>query len=286
MASHLDRIVYLNGEFLLARDAKVSIFDRGLLFADSVYEGLGVLDGRIIDFDMHMTRLRRSLRELSMPATMTDAEIYDVLSRLVRDNGFSEGFLYLHVTRGEADRDYVYTSDLKPTVFAFTQSTDKPRADAEPQGISMVSQQDLRWRRRDIKSTNLLGQVIAKQAAHDAGAYEALLVDDDGYVNEGGATSFFIVRDGTLFVRPVTNDILHGVTRQAMLKVAEQESLKIETRRFTLEEACAADEAFLTGSSTYIEPVIRIDGQTIGTGEPGPVTLKLRSEYLSLIRRG
>ena len=148
----------------------------------------------------------------------------------------------------------------------------------------MVSHEDLRWKRRDIKTSNLLGQVIAKQAASKAGAYEALMVDEEGFITEGGATSFFIVRNGSIIARPVTNEILHGVTRRAMLKVAEREGLEIITQKFTVTEAFDAEEAFITGASSYIEPVVEIDGKKIGDGKPGPVSLKLRAEYLSMIQ--
>ena len=285
VAPHLDRIVYLNGEFIKAGEAKLSIFDRGLLFADAVYEGLGVLDGRIIDFEMHHGRLRRSLGELSIPEPLSAAEIRTLLQRLITDNALLEGFLYLHITRGEADRDYVYSKKLKPNVFAFAQPHDHPLADTKPRGLKLASHPDLRWKRRDIKTSNLLGQVIAKQAAKEAGAEEALLVEEDGFITEGGATSFFIVKNNEILVRPVTNDILRGITRQAMLKVAEEAKLKIVRRKFSLEDAYSADEAFLTGASSYIEPVVVIDGRQIGTGNPGAVTLKLRDEYLKSVGR-
>lgn len=284
MAPYLNRIVYLNGEYIKAGQAKLSIFDRGLLFADAVYEGLGVLDGRIIDFKMHHGRLRRSLGELSIPEPLSADEIQSMLQRLITDNAFSEGFLYLHVTRGEADRDYVYADKLTPNVFAFAQPHEHPSASMKPTGSKLASHPDLRWKRRDIKTSNLLGQVIAKQNASDMGAEEALLYDKDGYITEGGATSFFIVKDREILVRPVTNDILHGITRQVMLRIAREEGLSIVTRKFSLDEAYDADEAFLTGASTYIEPVVAIDGHQIGTGIPGIVTLKLRDEYLKSVR--
>lgn len=283
VGSHLDRTVYLNGEFLKARDAKLSIFDRGLLFADAVYEGLGVLDGRIIDFEMHYGRLKRSLGEVSIPEPLSRDEILAVLRRLIDDNAISEGFLYFHVTRGEADRDYVYSDQLKPNVFAFIQPHAHPSASTRPAGLKLSTHSDLRWKRRDIKTSNLLGQVIAKQAASEAGAEEALMIDDGGFVTEGGATSFFIVKDGKILARPVSNDILHGITRQAMLKVAAEEQLAIVSRKFTLNEAIEAEEAFLTGASSYIEPVVMIDGRKIGAGEPGEITLKLRAKYLEFV---
>lgn len=284
VASHLDRTVYLNGRFIPARDAKVSIFDRGLLFADAVYEGFGVIEANIIDIDVHLERLQRSLAQLRMPEPMSIPGIADMLNKLIGLNEMSAGFVYLHITRGEADRDYCYGQDMSPNVFAFVQPFDQDSSRQRPPGLKMITHPDLRWKRRDIKTSNLLGQVIAKQAAQDAGGQEALMIDEQGYITEGGATSFFIITDSAILARPVTNDILHGVTRRSMLKVAEQAGLKIEKRLFTLEQALSAEEAFLTGASSYIEPVVQIDGHHIGDGLPGPITLKLRSEYLQMVR--
>ncbi|MEM7214319.1 MAG: D-amino-acid transaminase [Pseudomonadota bacterium] len=280
MASHLERIVYVNGEFLPGSEARISIFDRGFLFADAVYEGLGVRNGKIIDFSMHVARLKRSLGELNIPEPFDDVELKTVLEHLVSVNRITEGFAYLHVTRGEGERDYLYEPGLRPSVIAFVQSSGEKHENIEENGISMSSQRDLRWKRRDIKTSNLLGQVIAKNAASNAGTYEALLVDDNGNITEGGATSFFIVKDRAIIARPVTHEILHGITRQTMLKVAEHLSMEITEQIFTLQEAYSADEAFITGASSYIQPVVQIDGMNIGDGKPGPVTLQLRKSYL------
>ncbi len=280
----MTRTVYLNGAFVPEAEAKLPIFDRGLLFSDAVYEGLGILDGQIIDFPRHMARLRRSLGELAIPEPMTQDQIFTVLMELVERNGLGEGFMYLHMTRGTADRDYLYPEGLEPNVFAFTQPQSHQRADDAPKPVSLHSTPDLRWARRDIKTSNLLGQVLAKRAADEAGADEALMIAPDGFITEGGATSFFIVRDRTIVARPVSNDILHGITRQSMLAVAEAEGVAIETRRITLDEAYEADEAFITGASSYVDPVGQIDGRSIGTGEPGPLTLHIRQEYIRSAR--
>ena len=279
------RTVYLNDAFVGEDEAKLPIFDRGLLFADAVYEGLGILDGQIIDFPRHMARLRRSLGELAIAEPMTQDQFFAVLMELVGRNELREGFLYLHITRGTADRDYLYPEGLTPNVFAFTQPQTHQTADDVPKPVTMHSTPDLRWARRDIKTSNLLGQVLAKRAADEAGADEALMIAPDGNITEGGATSFFIVKDQTIVARPVSNDILHGITRQSMLAVAEAEGVAIETRTITLDEAYAADEAFITGASSYVDPVGQIDGKQIGTGEPGPLTLKLREEYVRTARR-
>ncbi len=280
----MSRIVYLNGAFVPETEAKLPIFDRGLLFADAVYEGLGVLDGQIIDFPKHMARLRRSLGELSIAEPMAQDEFFAVLTELIERNRVDEGFLYLHVTRGTADRDYLYDADLTPNVFAFTQDHPEQRADDVPVVLKMAASPDLRWARQDIKTTNLLGQVLAKTAAKQAGADEVLMVDSDGFVTEGGATSFFIVKDDAIIARPVTNEILHRITRQSMLAVTEELGLAIEHKKLKLEAIYEADEVFVTGSSSYVDPVGEIDGHKIGDGTPGPVTLRLRTEYLKTAR--
>jgi len=279
----MERIVYLNGEFIPESEAKLSIFDRGLLFADAVYEGFGIIDGQLADFKGHMDRLDRSLGELNIPAPMDRAEMLDVLMRLIKENDQREGFLYLHVTRGQGDRNYLYNDSYIPNVFAFTQG-EKFAVDAPPKLVSLASVPDIRWARRDIKTTNLLGQVMAKQAAHEAGAYEALMVDEDGYVTEAGSSSFFFIKDKVLYVRPVSNEILHGITRQTMLRVAEAHQVRIKEEVYTLEEAKQADEAFITAASIYVLPVGRIDDVKIGGDEPGPITSSLRTAYLETAR--
>ena len=280
----MSRIVWLNGDFIPEEKAKVSIFDRGLLFADSVYEGLGVLDGHLIDFAHHMARLRRSLGELAMAEPMPEAELRASLYELVRLNDIEEGFVYLQVTRGTHDRDYLYPDGLTATVFAFTQPQLYGRADDPARPVRLASTPDLRWARRDIKTTNLLGQVLAKEAARRSGADEALLLDREGYVTEGGAVSFFIVKDRVLYARPLGQELLPGITRKTMLRVAEELGFGIRDDRYKMDEVYGADEAFITGSSSYIQPVTEVDGRRIGTGEIGELTAILRREYLKAVR--
>ena len=282
MTQTAPRTVWLNGAFMPETQAKLPIFARGLLFADAVYEGLGVLDGQIIDFPHHMTRLRRSLSELDMPDLYSDPEaeaaLHAALIALITRNGIDEGFLYLHITRGEHDRDYLYPSDLTPNIFAFTQAThDAPQ-------IRLASAPDIRWARRDIKTTNLLGQVMAKEVARKAGADEALMVDRDGLVTECGAMSFFMIKDGALYARPLLGELLPGITRGTMLRVAREQGLTIIEDRYTLEATYTADEAFATGASSYLQPVTEIDGHQIGDGTPGPITQTLRAAYMAAIR--
>ncbi len=278
------RTVWLNGEFLHEDQAKLPIFDRGLLFADAVYEGMGVLDGHIVDFPHHMARLSRSLAALGMAEPMDEAAFYIALCELVQRNGIDEGFLYLHVTRGAHDRGYLFPDGLAANMFAFTQAGHGDGASGEPTPLHMASTPDLRWARRDIKTTNLLGQVLAKVAASEAGADEALMIAPDGSVTEGGAVSFFVIRDGAICVRPLTPEILGGMTRRRMLEVASTLGIPTVERRYTLDEALDADEAFVTGASSYVEPVGRIDGRMIGNGQMGSLTRQLRTAYLDAVR--
>ena len=280
----MTRTVYLNGRFVAESDATVPIMDRGLLFADAVYEGMGILDGQITDYLAHADRLSRSLDELSIPELLGRDELWAALMKLVEMNAVDEGFLYLHITRGVAERDFVHDGSLLPQVFAFTQPHTHPGADSQPVPLAMVSAPDWRWARRDIKTPNLLAQVLAKQTAHEHGADEALLIGADGFVTEGGARSFFIVANGSILATPVSNDILHGVTRRAVLRIAEQQGVGVIRRRFTLDEVLEADEAFLTGASSYVEPVVEVDRHSIGSGDAGPTTLELRRLYIEHAR--
>ena len=276
----MKRIVYLNGEYLPEDEAKISIFDRTVLFGDAIYEVAGVIDGKLIDFDWNMQRYYRSLAELDIPAPLDRDEILSAFRKLVELNQITEGLVYLQVTRGEADRDFVWQGELKPTVFMFTQQKLSSDNDAANTGVRLQSVDDIRWARRDIKSVNLLGQVLAKKAASDAGAYEALMVDTDGYITECGATSFFIVTGELLLTRPVSNDILSGITRKALVALCNTHGIRLVETRFSLKEALQADEAFISGASSYVIPVVQIDEQKIGSGRPGPCFLKLREIYL------
>lgn len=279
----MTRTVYLNGRYCPEDDAKVSIFDRGLLFADGVYEVVGVMNGKLVDYAGHMSRLDRSLRELDMKKPLDDDEFLAVHRELVKRNDISEGLVYLQVTRGAADRDFVFDDSLEPTVFLFTQVKPGLENHVANKGVTLKSVPDLRWARRDIKSVGLLAQVMAKQAAKAAGAHEALMIKD-GYVSEGGSTTAYIVKDGTVITRPLSNDILPGITRAALLDLVKEKGVGLEERLFTLEEAYNADEAFITSASSYVCPVIAIDGRKIGGGEPGPVVRRLRDIYLNNAR--
>ncbi|MBB4038977.1 D-alanine transaminase [Microvirga flocculans] len=280
----MSRIVFLNGSFLPIEEAKVPFMDRGFMFGDGVYEGIGVLNGRLIDNEAHLERLERSLAEVRIPNPYTRAEWTSLEEELVRRNGMAEGFVYFQVTRGVAERDFFFPDNAKPTVAMFTQAKSIASAPAAETGIAVVTVPDMRWERRDIKSINLLAQVLAKQAAKEAGAQEAWMVQD-GYVTEGGSSSAFIVtKKGSIVVRPLSNAILPGITRKSLLRLSQEAGIALEERRFTVEEAYDAAEAFLTSASNFVLPVVSIDGRPVGDGKPGPITKRLRELYLDMAR--
>jgi D-alanine transaminase len=278
----MSRIVFLNGSFLPIEEAKVPFMDRGFMFGDGVYEGIGMLDGRLIDNEAHLERLERSLGEIRIPNPYTRAEWTSIQEELARRNGMTEGFIYFQVTRGVAERDFFFPEDAKPTVAMFTQAKVIASAPAAQTGIAVATVPDLRWQRRDIKSINLLAQVLAKQAAKEAGAQEAWLVED-GFVTEGGSSSAFIVtKRGSIVVRPLSNAILPGITRKSLLQLSAEAGIVLEERRFTVEEAYDAAEAFLTSASNFVLPIVSIDGRPIADGKPGPITKRLRELYLAM----
>jgi D-alanine transaminase len=278
----MSRIVFLNGSFLPVDEAKVPFMDRGFLFGDGVYEGIGVLDGRLIDNEAHLERLERSLAEVRIPNPYKRAEWTALEEEIVRRNGMTEGFIYFQVTRGVAERDFFFPENAKPTVAMFTQAKSIADAPAARAGIAVITVPDQRWARRDIKSINLLAQVLAKQAAKEAGAQEAWMVED-GFVTEGGSSSAFIVtKKGSIVVRPLSNAVLPGITRKSLLRLSEEVGIALEERRFTVEEAYDAAEAFLTSASNFVLPVVSIDGRLVGDGKPGPITKRLRELYLAM----
>ncbi len=282
------RTVYVNGDYLPETEAKVSIFDRGFLMADGVYEVTSVLDGKLIDFDGHAVRLQRSLDELDMKNPITKDDLLEVHRELVRLNDINEGMIYLQITRGAPDdRDFAFPDPetVPCTVVLFTQN--KPGLAANPvaqKGIKVISIEDIRWGRRDIKTVQLLYPSMGKMMAKAAGVDDAWMVQD-GFVTEGTSNNAYIVKDGKIITRPKTNDILHGITRAAVLRFAEEAQMTVEERNFTIEEAQDADEAFITSASTFVMPVVEIDGAQIGDGKPGSVAPRLREIYLEESRK-
>lgn len=277
----MERIVYLNGKFLAESEAKVSVFDRGFLFADAVYEVTAVLDGKLIDHEGHLARLERSAKELGIKMPVTGEQLMDIQRQLIEKNSLVEGGIYLQLTRGnEGDRDFSYSDKIEPTLVLFTQSRnliDSPKAQT---GIKVISFNDIRWRRRDIKTTSLLPACLAKQIAHEAGAEDVWLIEN-GYVTEGGSSNAYIVtQDDVLVTRPLSNDILHGITRASLMALAKELNLTIEERFFTIEEAYQAKEAFISSATTFVWPVVAIDDKPIGSGKPGEIAIRLRDIYI------
>lgn len=283
----MTRTVYLNGDYLPETEARVSIFDRGFLMADGVYEVVSVLDGKLLDFDGHMARLKRSLNELSMKSPLSDEEYLEAHRRLVRDNDITDGLLYLQVTRGNpGDRDFAFPpEDTQPTVVMFTQSKPGLADNAgAAKGIRVVTVEDQRWRRRDIKTVQLLFPSLAKMEAKARGVDDAWLVED-GFVTEGTSNNVYIIKDGKIITRELSSDILHGITRAAVLRYAREAQMAVEERSFTVAEAQAADEAFYTSASGFVTPVVEVDGARLGGGTPGPIATRLREIYLEEARK-
>ncbi len=284
----MPRTVYVNGEYLPETEARVSIFDRGFLFADGVYEVTSVLDGKLIDFDGHAARLQRSLGELQMASPTTKEALLEIHRELVRRNDITDGLIYLQVTRGsDGDRDFVFPAeDTPPTIVLFTQ--DKPGLADNPvarKGFKIISIEDQRWARRDIKTVQLLYPSMGKMMAKAAGCDDAWMVED-GFVTEGTSNNAYIVtQDGTIVTRQLSNDILHGITRAAVLRFAREAQIRVEERPFTIEEAQAAREAFITSASAFVMPVVEIDGKSVSDGNVGKIATRIREIYLEEMRK-
>ncbi|MDT8857272.1 D-amino-acid transaminase [Paracoccaceae bacterium Fryx2] len=284
----MSRTVYVNGTYLPEEDATISIFDRGFLMADGVYEVTSVLDGKLIDFAGHALRLARSLKELDMAAPVGDDDLLAIHRELVARNGITEGLVYLQVTRGSpGDRDFAFPdpATTPSTLVMFTQS--KPGLADNPvarKGMKVISIPDIRWGRRDIKTVQLLYPSMGRMMAKHAGVDDAWMVED-GFVTEGTSNNTYIVKGNRIVTRNLSNDILHGITRAAVLRFAAEAQMEVEERPFTIDEAKDADEAFITSASAFVMPVVEIDGAPLGSGTPGPVATRLREIYLDEVRK-
>ncbi|WP_421783483.1 D-amino-acid transaminase [Kiloniella litopenaei] len=276
----MSRTVYVNGSYLPEEDAKVSVFDRGFLFADGVYEVSTVLEGRLIDNQAHLVRLQRSLDELQMTSPVSMDDIVTIQNELIKQNGLKEGGLYLQITRGAADRDFAFPKDATPSLVMFTQEKNLLNSPAAERGLSVISVPDIRWQRRDIKTVGLLAPALAKQAAVVAGADDAWMYED-GFVTEGSSNNAYIItKEGKIITRHLGNEILHGITRRAVLSLANEADMEVEERPFTLDEVRNAAEAFVTSATTFVTPVVSLDGEKIGDGKPGALTKRLRQLYI------
>lgn len=279
------RIVYLDGAWLPETEAKISVFDRGFLMADAIYEVTCVLDRKLLDYPGHAARLHRSARELGLVVPLDDERLLAIHREIVARNDLDQGLIYLQLTRGTADRDFLYPpKDTPPTLVLFTQAKNVLENPAAEKGIAVVLLPDLRWGRRDIKTVQLLYPSMAKMEAKARGAEDAWLFED-GHVTEATSASAHIVTaDGVLVTRGLSHAILPGVTRGAVLELAASHGVRIEERAFTPEEALVAREAFITSASNFVVPVVRIDDTAIGDGRPGALTRDLRRYYIESSR--
>ena len=284
----MSRVAYVNGQYLPHGEATIHVEDRGFQFADGVYEVWSVFEGRLADYEGHMTRLVRSLTELRIEIPMTRGALTRVLKETVRRNRVRNGIVYLQVTRGTARRDHPFPVEgTPPSVIITSKSINHTRSDAQAaKGVAVITVPDIRWGRCDIKTVGLLPNVLAKQAARDRGAYEAWMVDDMGLVTEGASTNAWIVdADGKLRTRDTQANILNGITRTAILKLIADEGLELDERPFSVDDVKAAKEAFFTAAGALVMPAVSIDGVRIGDGKPGPIATRLRALYIEAARR-
>lgn len=276
----MNRIVYLNGDWMPENEAKVSIFDRGYVFGDAIYEVTAVIGGKLVDYAGHAARLQRSIGEVGIVCPLSADELLAVHREIVKRNALDEGLIYLQISRGAADRDFHYPEDPKPTLSLFTQAKKVLENPLYEIGIAIITVPDIRWGRRDIKTVQLLAPSMAKMEAQKHDADDAWLYED-GFITEATSSSAHIVdARGTLITRPLSTRILHGITRRSILDIARDAGIAVEERAFTVEEAKAASEAFITSATQFAVPVVRIDGQPVGNGKPGPVAKRLHQLYL------
>lgn len=276
----MTRQIYVNGSYLAESEAVIPVMDRGFLFGDAIYEVTAMIGGQLIDNDLHLARLERSLAAIDLPMPLPLDGIRQVQAELIRRNGMSDGTIYLQVSRGTAERNFLPAAEIVPNFVAFTQPKNLRDTPAQRNGISVALMPDPRWDRRDIKTSMLLGQVLAKQAAHAQG-FDDVWLHEDGQITEGASsTAFILTTEGTIVTRPNSHSTLPGCTRQAVLKLIEARGLRFEERAFTIAEAQEAEEAFLTSASSLVQPVVRIGERKIGDGRPGPMTRHLQELYL------
>ena len=282
----MKRIVYVNNKYIDEKNAKISIFDRGLLFSDSVYEVTAVIDNKLIDFPAHIDRLEKSLKELEIKNSFSYEFLLEVHKELINKNKFSnkEGLIYMQVSRGTIERDFlIKDNNITPNIFAFTQEKNLTNVDFKTNGLEIITRNDLRWQRKDIKTTQLLYATLIKTEANKLGADDAWLIDDDGFVNEGTSNNAYIIdNNNNIITRNLSNKLLPGITRKTLIEVAKKLKLSIEERPFTIKEALESNEAFISSASTLIAPVTKIDKNNIGNGQMGTITEILRETYIKI----
>ena len=274
------RQVYINGEFKKEDEAKVSVFDRGLLFSDSLYEVTTVINGKLIDFNNHMKRLDRSMTELKFKKLLNHEDILAFHRKLIELNNLKEGMIYLQVTRGVADRSFDMPKDeIKPTVLAFTQEKKIIESEGAKNGIKVMTLDDMRWKRCDIKTTQLLYASMAKTEATEKGFDDAWMIRQ-GYITEGSSSNAWIIKGKIIMTRHSDNLILSGITRDAIFKCAKDLGYEVVTKNISLQDAQSANEAFITSATACVMPVVKINTNQIGDGKPGKFVTALRAEYI------
>lgn len=278
----MSRIVYLNGEWLAEEEAKISIFDRGYVFADAIYEVTCVLDGKLLDYDGHAARLKRSTAAIGIAMPTDDDTLLALHREIAARNDMTEGLIYLQISRGNpGDRDFMFENNMTPTFSMFTQKKNVLGAPTGKNGITVITVEDLRWGRCDIKTVQLLYPSLAKMEAHDKGADDAWMVKDGFITEQTSATAYIVTQDDVVTTRPLSRDILPGITRSTALEIAARNGFRTEERAFTVDEVKSAKEAFFTSASNFITPVTSIDGHPIGDGKPGAISMRLRDLYIA-----
>ncbi len=282
------RCVYLNGRYLAGHEARVSFEDRGYQFADGIYEVVAVHQGRFVDFKPHLDRLERSLKEVEIPMPVARPVLQVIVKEVLRRNSRPDGMIYIQITRGVAPRHHLFPSKATPSLLVAMYPVKAPTSREIEKGISVITHPDIRWKRCDIKSLCLLPNVLVKEKAHRTGGAEVWMIDPDGAVTEGASTNVWMVDgDGILVTRPKTEDILAGITRQTVMDLARTDNIPVRERPFTVREVLeTGHEAFISGSTTRIKPVVDVDGQPIGNGTPGPITARLIRLYAEAMEKG
>jgi len=274
----MPNFAYINNKFVNFKSAKIHIEDRGLQFADSVYEVIAVLDNNLIDLDFHLKRLKYSLRELEIKFTINKKNLTNIFLNLIKKNKTRNGIIYLQITRGIQFREHKYQKNLTPTLIVYTRNKSFNLPGKKFKGVNTITYQDLRWKRRDIKTVNLLPNIIAANMAKKKNAYEAILIQN-GKVTEGTSSNIWIIKRNNLITHPANSDILKGVTRTSLLKIIKKTKLKLIEKQFTQKQLINADEVFLTSSGSFITPILKIDNKKINNGKIGNITLKLAEMY-------
>ena len=281
----MSRVVFVNGEYLPYEKSKVHIEDRGYQFADGVYEVFAVIENKLADYDAHMSRLLRSLSELNMRLPYSRKSIFFHISNIVKQNLISNGLVYLQISRGVASRDFKFPNNTKSSLVITAKSTSLDQyTESFNKGISVSTTRDLRWKRVDIKSLNLLAPVLAKQAAYEKNCQESWLLDDDNFITEGSSSNAWIYRDGTLITRPVSNSILNGITRSTLIRGLKKRKIKYKEAKFDLDDVKKSSEAFITSATQHVMPVVRVNNIIIGSGAPGPRALDFKAAYMESLK--